>query len=308
MLHSKASSVVKVTVSVTTYNHARYIRKALESVAGQLTPFDYEIIIGDDGSDDGTADLVDEFARDYDRPIRVFHRLREPAGHSGPMGFDSARRNYWALMRAARGEYVAHLDGDDYWLCCDKLSRQVRLLEARPDLAACFAAARVVDAKGCDMGNVLRPSRQEKSFSLADLLVDNPANSPTLMFRRSALAVHCPWFDRMPGVFWPTLVASALVGDLGFDDRIMGCYRLHDSAVHSGLGRVRKTELSLLGRVALRGELPRQFSSGLEAAIDIWQSRLNRAIQDANHRAGPFRHAWRRIYEQVQRARSWVRA
>lgn len=296
--------MVRVTVSITTYNQARFIEKALESVASQVAPFDYEILIGDDGSDDGTSALVDEFARQHEGPIRVFHRVRAAAAQSGLMNFESGRRNYWANMRAARGEFIAHLDGDDYWCSSDKLARQVRQLESTPRLSACFAAARVVDADGRDLGRVLKPSSTSEIFSLNDLLMDNPANSPTLMFRKSAIAVHHDWFDRMPGVFWPTLVACALSGDIGFEDHITGCYRLHGSAVHSGRSKVRKTEWSLLGRLELRGGLPRESWPTLEAAIGVWQTRLDSAIRDANAPRGLCFNAWRYMLRRLRRVRA----
>ena len=102
-----------VSVCLTTCNHREFIGQALESVLSQETGFKYEILVGDDGSNDGTWEIINEFKNRNSDLFRVFRHERNHAGGSGSMGFDSARRNYVNSITKARGRYIAHLDGDD---------------------------------------------------------------------------------------------------------------------------------------------------------------------------------------------------
>lgn len=111
----------KVSVCVVTYNQAAYIRQCLQSVLDQITNFEFELIVGDDCSTDGTRAIVQEFA---DRHPGVVRPLLHPA-NVGP--FD----NYLRVHALATGRYVAHIDGDDYALP-GKLQAQADLLDADP--------------------------------------------------------------------------------------------------------------------------------------------------------------------------------
>ena len=95
-----------VSVILIAYNQRRYIRQAIESVLAQETSFPYELLIGDDASDDGTSDIVAEYARAYPDIIKAFIRP-ENVG---------AARNAVLLLQQARGELIASLEGDDYWI------------------------------------------------------------------------------------------------------------------------------------------------------------------------------------------------
>jgi glycosyltransferase involved in cell wall biosynthesis len=94
-----------VSVIMPAFNAERYIGKALESVASQ-TYRNWEIVVTNDGGTDGTSRIVAEFAQQTPRNVM----LLEHAQSQGPW----AARN--TAMRAAKGEYIAFLDADDFWL------------------------------------------------------------------------------------------------------------------------------------------------------------------------------------------------
>jgi glycosyltransferase involved in cell wall biosynthesis len=112
----------KVSVCVVTYNQEAYVRQCLQSIVDQEAPFDFEIVVGDDCSTDGTRAIVSEFAERYPEIVRpLFHEK-----NVGPY------KNYLAVHALAQGQYVAHIDGDDYALP-GKLTAQVAVLDASPD-------------------------------------------------------------------------------------------------------------------------------------------------------------------------------
>ena len=94
----------EVSVCVVTYNQEKYITECLQSVVDQETDFDFEVLVGDDCSTDGTRRIVQEFAEKYPDIIK-------PILHSKNTG---AFHNYVSVHNAAMGKYIAHLDGDDY--------------------------------------------------------------------------------------------------------------------------------------------------------------------------------------------------
>src|SRR5690606_20223531 len=104
---------VKVSVCVVAYNHEKYIRECLQSLIDQSVDFEYEIIVGDDASSDGTREIIEELSGKYPNLIiPIIHRK-----NIGPVG------NYFSVHRLARGEYVCHMDGDDVSMS-EKLQEQ----------------------------------------------------------------------------------------------------------------------------------------------------------------------------------------
>ena len=121
-----------VSVCMTTYNHAPYIAQALESILAQRTSFGVEIVVGDDCSQDGTAEIVNHYVAQY--PDRV--RLITDAKNVG------MRANYRRVVEACRGEYVAMCDGDDFWCDEEKLQRQVEVLEKDNGVGLCYSRSK----------------------------------------------------------------------------------------------------------------------------------------------------------------------
>src|ERR1700733_15495950 len=122
---SEDRPTIKLSVAVVTYNHESFIRQAIESALAQRVKFDYEIVVANDCSTDGTQGIVEDLSRIY--PNRIFS-LSQKQNVGMP-------RNLSAAVAACRGEYVALLEGDDYWTRPDKLQKQVEFLDQHPDYA-----------------------------------------------------------------------------------------------------------------------------------------------------------------------------
>jgi len=151
----------KVSVCVVTYNHVKYIRECLESLANQETDFEFEIIVGEDASTDGTRAVVQEFADRH--PGLII-----PILHEKNVG---ARTNYLMTHGAARGRYIAHLDGDDHALP-GKLQAQADFLDAHPGVNIVWHSMRVLDAKslGTRTYSLPRGLQPTGGFRRGDLL------------------------------------------------------------------------------------------------------------------------------------------
>ena len=112
----------KVSVCVVTYNHENYIRDCLQSLVAQQTNFQFEVVVADDCSSDTTREVVREYAENYPHIVRyIFH----------PKNIGPAP-NYTFVHEQALGEYIAHMDGDDYALP-GKLQAQADYLDEHPN-------------------------------------------------------------------------------------------------------------------------------------------------------------------------------
>lgn len=136
-----------LTVCVRTHNQERFISEALDSVLMQKTNFDFEIIISDDYSTDGTVEILKEYQRQY--PDRI-HLILGEANIGGPA-------NLKRVIDASNAKYITCLDGDDFYTDDYKLQKQVDILEAHTEYAACFHNTWYADANGNLRGLFNRP-------------------------------------------------------------------------------------------------------------------------------------------------------
>ncbi|MBQ1238235.1 MAG: glycosyltransferase, partial [Oscillospiraceae bacterium] len=126
---------VLLSVCIRTHNQERFICEALDSVLCQKTTFDFEVIVSDDASSDGTMAILQEYAGRYPSVVRL---LLSETNLGGP-------NNLKRVIEASQAKYITCLDGDDYYTDAYKLQKQVDFLEANPEYAACFHNTWMVD-------------------------------------------------------------------------------------------------------------------------------------------------------------------
>lgn len=222
---------MKASVVVVTYNHAPYIDQALRSVIEQETDFDFEIIVSEDASTDGTTGIVRAWQERHPDRIRLI--LSEQNVRSNQV----VARGF----HAARGDYVALLDGDDFWTSRTKLARQVAVLDADPALALCFTNAEVVDMEGKPAGRNWTPAHIGQRLSLRNLWQGNPFATCGSLFRRSSVPKIPDWYDDFfPVTDWPLYILFAEHGDIAYIPEAMGAYRLHPGGLYSAQGDAAK--------------------------------------------------------------------
>ncbi len=180
----------KVSVLLATYNRARLIKSAVESVQNQSFN-DWEIIIADDGSADNTRQIVTKLREKESRIIYTRSEVNQ-----------GISKNYNRGLRLAEGEYIAMLDDDDPWCDPKKLEKQIAFLENNPEYVGCGGGVIVVgeggnpaDAKvmaGREIYRYLKPRTDEDIRE--KMLFGNPMANSTTMFRRSA-GEKVGWYD-----------------------------------------------------------------------------------------------------------------
>lgn len=150
-----------VTIFCATYNHRRFIAQAIDGFLMQETRFPVEIVVHDDASTDGTADIVRNYVQRYEHLFRpVFQQENQ---------LSKGRRLLPTLCDFVRGNYIAMCDGDDYWTDPRKLQQQIDFLTANPDYVASTHPRRVVDAKGNHVEDTFFPIPYKTDSSESEL-------------------------------------------------------------------------------------------------------------------------------------------
>ncbi|MDO4572005.1 MAG: glycosyltransferase, partial [Clostridia bacterium] len=150
-----------VTVILPTYNHAPFIAEAIESALMQKTAFPFDILLHDDASTDGTAEICREYAARYPEKIRLILQRENQYRR------DRRIRAHF-LYPCVQAKYIAILEGDDYWLDPDKLQKQADYMESHPDCTLIIGGADVVDVNGRVIGG-MRPYAEDRIVDPDDM-------------------------------------------------------------------------------------------------------------------------------------------
>ena len=207
----------KVSIITISYNQESYIREALDSFVMQKTNFNFEVIIGDDGSSDKTQSIIQEYADKYPTIIRPVLRTKNIG----------AWQNFIDVIKRARGNYIALCEGDDYWTDKFKLQKQVDFLEKHSDYALCFHPV-IVYREDTKEKTTFPDTKNKDEFTVENLLRNNFIQTNSVMYRKqsySKLAV-----DVMPGD-WYLHLYHAQYGKIGFIDKEMSVYRRHQNGI-----------------------------------------------------------------------------
>lgn len=149
-----------VSIRCSTYNHAPFIRQALDGFLMQETTFPVEILVHDDASTDGTAEIVKEYAEKFPALFRVV--LQDENQYS--KGIRAAA----AFYATTKSQYLAHCEGDDCWTSLRKLQDQVDYLDANAGVVLCFHDVTQIDSDGKMICNSkiqkLNPAGQSKQL------------------------------------------------------------------------------------------------------------------------------------------------
>lgn len=210
--------MIKVSVTILTYNQKEFIGKAIESALSQKTNFDVEILVGDDCSTDGAQETILAYQEKY--PDKVKAVL-----HSKNLG-QNGLFNTIETLKLAKGTYIAPMDGDDYWTDDQKLQRQVDFMEAHPDFSACFHNALITYEDGTPSHELNSPDQKEV-ITAADLVGEDEIwfmATSAVMFKNGIM--HYPdWFLKSSSGDIPRYVILAKHGPIGYVPGVMSVYR-----------------------------------------------------------------------------------
>lgn len=210
---------MKVSVYMITYDHERFIAQAIDSVLMQQVDFDYEIVIGEDCSTDNTRSIVIDYRNRFSDKIKLL--LNEKNLGMIP--------NFIQTMQACTGQYIAMLEGDDYWTLPHKLQKQVDFLDSHPEFAICSHNVKV-KREGSTQFHEWLGARHKEVSTLEDLLRDGSGGATcSLVFRNGVFGDFPEWYYTIHGGGdWALQVLCASHGKLRYFREVMGVFRRHD--------------------------------------------------------------------------------
>ncbi|SMC75875.1 glycosyltransferase family 2 protein [Pedobacter africanus] len=179
------SSGPKVSICIVTYNQEKYVEKCIDSVLAQIVNFEYEIIIADDCSTDETKNILSRYSSAHSDKIKFVSHEQ----NIGPF------RNFVFAHTEARGDYVVHLDGDDYTLP-GKLQAQADYLDENPDCAIVWHRMNSIDQSSGFMyeDNYVENGIVYKKIDIVDLISNITIGfNSSKMYRRDY--EHRDWLD-----------------------------------------------------------------------------------------------------------------
>jgi len=223
-----------VSICVQTYQHVNFIEACLEGILNQKTNFQFEILLGEDSSTDGTRQICIEYANKYPERIRLFLHHRENNIYIG--GKPSGRFNFMFNLLSARGKYIALCEGDDYWTDPLKLQKQVDFLEANPDYVICCHNAKIINENGEHIQDKKLPYlTEDRDYTSFELQQGAFLLTMSLLFRN--VGVVFP--KEFNGVLNGDKVLISLLGNYGkgryIENIIPAVYRVHSGGVWSSL-------------------------------------------------------------------------
>ncbi len=261
------SSNPKVSILMTTYNQENLITQAVDSVLMQVTDFNYEIVIGEDASTDRTRAVVIDLARQHPDKIRVLLRDPDVANRERHL---LGKMNFLQALESCRGEYIAVLDGDDYFTSPHKLQKQVDFLDSRKDCVICFHNVKAVYEDGSEGPENLSPVDQKEITGIEQLLWGNFIHSCSIMYRREPVVQMPDWFFTAKVGDWPLHIFKAQYGKIGYLNEVMAAYRVHAAGAWS----LRKRSHQLLVNLKMLDNIDRDLRFKYHASIRGAKTRI----------------------------------
>ena len=228
-IRKKHNLSYKISTVIVTYNHEKYLSKAIESACSQKGDFTHEIFIFDDCSTDGTWRVIQEYAKKYPDLIRG---CRQEKNIGQALNFRSA-------LGAARGDFIAVLEGDDYWTDSLKLQKQSKFLVENYDCSMVFSKIEVYDLRNDSKFFLQRQENIQKdkldgSDFLAESTMNLIANFSSCMYRRYI-------FESLPLFAYAERISEISVafhfekfGKIGYINNPMGVYQQHENGLWTG--------------------------------------------------------------------------
>lgn len=211
-----AVSSPRVSVAMITYNHAPYVAQAIDSVLCQETGFAVELLVGEDCSTDGTRAIVEAYARKFPGRVR-------PMLHEHNVGMQA---NAMAVLNACTGEYIAFLEGDDYWDSPHKLQKQVDLLDAHKDAAFCFHNTRIVVVGEPGEDTLSHPEPPDE-VTIESIFPRWSIMTSSILLRRDLLLPLPAWALEVTQMDKMMQMMLASRGRVMYVDEVMSVYRRH---------------------------------------------------------------------------------
>jgi glycosyltransferase involved in cell wall biosynthesis len=277
---------MKVSVIISNYNYARYLKAAIDSVLAQ-THQNIEIIIVDDGSTDNSREVITQLTTQYPDKINAIFQVNLGQGAAFNTGF-----------AAATGEIIAFLDADDVW--APKKLEQVLIEFRRPEIVGVMHPLESIDANGNKIdSDVATKMRLGEDLAKVVLNTGNAWNFPPtsgLTYRRSTLSKVFP----LDGVKWRLwadgciIYCTAFLGKIKTLNENLAYYRIHGANNHMNSDKVFAYEENALMGIEMTNQYINKFLESIDypQRVDLSRNLQYRRVRYYSQRVFNLREAW----------------
>jgi glycosyltransferase involved in cell wall biosynthesis len=228
---------MKVSVIIPCYNFGEFIEQSILSAVNQITNFDYEILVRDDFSTDYSQINIERVG--FYHPKVKYYTPTENLGFCKNISF---------LISESKGEYIAYLDGDDYFTDPHKLQKQVDFLDNNPDYVMTFTGYWGREPNGGYAPDSTPGWLGLVGFENNDVITTHLLETNPVTFGRMFKNVNNivkDWMMDLPYFDWPLNYELSRHGKIRFLDYPMGVYRYHNNGVFSLLSNEEKQKIGL---------------------------------------------------------------
>lgn len=214
-----------LSVRLMTFMHEPFILDALEGIDQQVTNFDFEVVVGDDFSTDKTLQLIKNFK--FQNQKVHLNVLDRPKGGD----YWKARKkygrlyNFYDIINNCKGEYIALLDGDDYWIDQNKLQKQVEFLENNSEFSGCFHTVYYLDERIDSKQKKIWRSHDKTVFNEEDTITKLSLFHTSSYLFRNSIFDFPNWFFKISSGDMALLALISKNGKLFLINDSMSVYR-----------------------------------------------------------------------------------
>ena len=166
---------IMLSIYVATYNHEKYITKALDSILMQKTKYNFEVLVGEDLSTDSTRSVLKEYEKQHPNKFQIFYREKNM--------HNTECNNSQDLMFRCKGKYIIALEGDDFWIDENKIEKQIDFLENHPEYIAVSHKCVVVGEDSQPNGETYQQCEDEEYTFKHFFSEIMPGQLATVMYR-----------------------------------------------------------------------------------------------------------------------------
>jgi glycosyltransferase involved in cell wall biosynthesis len=211
---------LKASVWMICYNHEKYIAQAIESVLSQVTTFPFDLIIGEDCSTDNTRAICLSYQERYPQIVKVL-------AHTSNVGI---HKNLILTLNACKGQYIALLEGDDYWTDNYKLQKQVDFLDHHNDFVMCYQKTlQINEALGTEK---ITNENDHAETGVEEILSRGWfMRTGSIAFRNGVLGEFPSWYFDYNSTDYMLHILLAQHGKIGFLNEVTSVYRRHEGGI-----------------------------------------------------------------------------
>lgn len=204
-----------VSIFILTYNQELFIAQTLDSVLMQKTSFNYQLVIGEDLSEDNTRAICEQYAIKYGERIKLLDSDKK----------HGLIQNFIRTLKECDGKYIAVCDGDDYWTDPNKLQKQVDFLDNNPDYSIVYTGIKNLYPTGEFRLKNWPDIKGAKIFE--DIIFGNFIPSVTAFYRNKQHVEDFPvWIEHFPYGDWPIYLWVTQNGEkIGYLNEVTAVYR-----------------------------------------------------------------------------------